>query len=156
MNCDECKTCHPSRVIDPVGLLKRISDTVRLRPDTDWIGVIANEDERLLGVRQLVPRLDESTDMFELEKLLRACMPADTDPVGIRPQSAFFLRCRLGRVVPLPHDHDGWIPWLNALSVTRLYGADWYLVTDHGWRTLTRSEMRSGDEVRLRPIAAVS
>lgn len=156
MNCDDCKTCHPSHVSDPIGLLKRISAAVRLQPGTDWVGVIANDDERLLGVRQLVPRLDERTDMFDLERLLRECIPGDPDPFGIRPQSAFFLRCRLGRVVPLGHDHDGWNPWMNALSVTRLYSADWYLITDHGWRTLISSDTRSGDQVRLRPIAAVS
>jgi hypothetical protein len=154
MRC-QCKTCDPSYVSDPVGLLKRVDAAVRLRPGTDWVGVIANDDERLLGVRQLQPQLSEETDMFDLERLLRECLPGDPDPFGLRPQSAFFVRCRQGRVVPLPHDHDGWCPWMNAMSMTRLSCADWYLVTDHGWRSLISSQTRSGDQVRLRRIAAV-
>ena len=152
---NRCKSCNPWQVNDPVGLLTRIGREVKLLPGTDWVGVVENDGERLLGVRQLVPLLNENTNMDQLEVLLRECLPGDPDPAGLRPQSAFFVRCRLGRVVPLGTDHDGWMPFMNSMSMTRLACADWYLVTDHGWRSLISPNGPMGDQIRLRQLAAV-
>jgi hypothetical protein len=148
---EECKSCNPTFLEDPEALFREIDRRGLLIAGPDLVVVVRNEGEVLLGASEVHEAFTE--DSFN-DDLTRALEDAGAEPWTRRAptKTAYLIRRRLGRAVPLPSDVLGLNAWLNAKASLDVYSGEWFLVTDHGWRRLWGHEGPAGAEPRLRAV----
>jgi hypothetical protein len=147
----DCKTCEPSTLCQPRRLFEELQRRRLLVPGPDLAVVITNElDERVLGISELpavwADEMSGSGDEVRAAILSAGGLERRAGPCD---KTVVLVRRRLGRTVPLPHDFDGWIAWLNGHQGTDVYAGEWFLVTDHGWRSLMTHAGPAGAEPKL-------
>jgi hypothetical protein len=136
---------HPQR------FLTSLQQRGLLVPGPDVVAVVTNdEDECILGVCELDPSWRDTRSSFG-ELVEAAILRAGGRQRGPGPcdKTVYLVRRRLGRTVPLTHDMDGWTAWLNGHQGTDVYAGEWFLVTDHGWRSLFTHSGPAGLTPRL-------
>jgi hypothetical protein len=145
----ECKTCDPSTLLQPARLFEELQRRRILVPGPDLAVVLTNdEDERVLGIATLP---DDWTEESFGEPVTEAILSAGGRKRAPGPcdKTVVLLRRRYGRTVPLTREMDGWLAWLNGHQSTDVYAGEWFLVTDHGWRSLISHTGPAGLHPRL-------
>ena len=146
-----CKTCDPTSLIHPKAFFAELARRGLLKPGPDLAVVVSNDpDERVLGVATLPQQWADERSSFG-EEVEGAILRAGGKARGAGPcdKTVFLVRRRLGRTVPLTRDMDGWIAWLNGHQGTDVYAGQWFLVTDHGWRSLLSHAGPAGEVPKL-------
>ena len=153
----DCTTCDPGLLASPTAFFEELDRRRLLVPGPDLVVVTLSESGEVLGAAELQPDLESD---YMGEGIAEAAQSAgagqrDLAP-GPRAKAQHLVRRRLGRTVPRPHDMEGWTSWMNSNSWTDAYLGEWYLVTQHGWRSLLTHSGPAGATPRLRVLGLVT
>jgi hypothetical protein len=133
----DCTSCDPGVLACPTAFFEELDRQRMLVPGPDLVVVTRIDTGEILGAADLPGDLEAD---FMGEAIAEAARSAGAEPRDLgsrrRVKAAHLVRRRLGRTVPRPHDMDGWTSWLNSSNLTDAYLGEWYLVTEHGWRSL--------------------
>lgn len=151
----DCPSCDPFRLPDPVAFLEVLDRRRLLVSGPDLVVVTRTGTGAVLGSAELTCDLTEDW-MGELVGQSARRAGAGARVAGPREPDkvAHLVRRRRGRTVPRPRDFDGWTCWLNASNHMDACCGQWFLVTEHGWRSLLTRHGPAGSTPALRPAPA--
>lgn len=150
----DCTYCDPSLLASPAAFFEELDRRRLLVPGPDLVVVTMIESGKVLGSAELPADLEAD---FLGKAIGEATIRAGAGPreglPGERSKAAHLVRRRLGRTVPRSREMEGWTSWLNSSNGTDVYLGAWYLVTQHGWRSLLSSHAPAGTGSRLRALS---
>jgi hypothetical protein len=152
-----CSTCDPSLLPDVQSFFEELDRRRLLVIGPDLVVATRNDSGEILGSAELPVDLEGDFMGDEIAKAARSAGAGEWQPrVGPRDKTIHLVRRRHGRTVPRPRDLDGWTNWLNASNSLDSYVGEWFLITEHGWRSLLSHSGPAGSSPRLRLLQPVN